>query len=165
MERKTCAVSCEHSNEPSNSIKRRQFIDYLTDYYLLKNSYPWSSLKYSRVKINFYEVPIIAQDIWFHNKLNHTMKSNHLVLLQWFTSRLSVLYFPLHLCPFSCRSISTVYITSGTPRGTENTWVWARALPTSVQVFILYGKELLYWIEVNKGAGKDVSSFQERFTE
>jgi hypothetical protein len=35
--------SCEHSNESSGSIKGGQFLDHLSDYWLLnKDSGPWS---------------------------------------------------------------------------------------------------------------------------
>jgi hypothetical protein len=30
------AGSCEHDNEPSGSIKAEEFLDYLSDYYLVK---------------------------------------------------------------------------------------------------------------------------------
>jgi hypothetical protein len=33
---------CEHSNESSGSIKDGDFLDWLSDYYLLKDSAPWS---------------------------------------------------------------------------------------------------------------------------
>jgi len=34
---------CEFGNEPSGSIKREEFLDYLkTCYFLKKNSVPWS---------------------------------------------------------------------------------------------------------------------------
>jgi hypothetical protein len=36
--------SCEHSIEPSGSI-RREFVDQLSEYYLLKDSAPWSELE------------------------------------------------------------------------------------------------------------------------
>jgi hypothetical protein len=37
------ADCCEHGNEPSGSIKGRKFLDYLTEYSLLKKvSAPWS---------------------------------------------------------------------------------------------------------------------------
>jgi hypothetical protein len=39
------AGSCEHGNEPSGSIKGEEFIEYLSDYWLLKKvSTPWSLL-------------------------------------------------------------------------------------------------------------------------
>jgi hypothetical protein len=31
--------SCEHGNEPSGSIKGGEFLDYLSDYYILKMVY------------------------------------------------------------------------------------------------------------------------------
>jgi len=35
--------SCEHGNKPSGSIKRGEFLDYLSDCWLLKeDSAPWS---------------------------------------------------------------------------------------------------------------------------
>jgi hypothetical protein len=37
------ADCCEHGNEPSGSIKCEKFLDYLSDYQLLKKDYaPWS---------------------------------------------------------------------------------------------------------------------------
>jgi hypothetical protein len=37
--------SCEHGNEPSDSIKDGEFLDYLSDYQLVKMGYvPWSLL-------------------------------------------------------------------------------------------------------------------------
>jgi hypothetical protein len=35
---------CEHGNEPSDFIKGEEFLDYLIDYWLLKDSAPWSCL-------------------------------------------------------------------------------------------------------------------------
>jgi len=36
--------SCEHDNEPLDSIKGDEFLHYLSEYYLLKDSVPWSQL-------------------------------------------------------------------------------------------------------------------------
>jgi hypothetical protein len=39
------AGSCEHGNEHSRSIKGGEFLDYLSDYWLLKKTFaPWSKL-------------------------------------------------------------------------------------------------------------------------
>jgi hypothetical protein len=43
------AVSCEHGNEPSVSIKGREFLEQLSGYYLLKNnSSPWSCFQINK---------------------------------------------------------------------------------------------------------------------
>jgi hypothetical protein len=37
--------SCEHSNEPSGTIRGGEFLDWLSDYYILKKDCaPWSEL-------------------------------------------------------------------------------------------------------------------------
>jgi hypothetical protein len=36
------AGSCEHNNDHFGSIRNESFLDHLSDYYLLKDSVPWS---------------------------------------------------------------------------------------------------------------------------
>jgi hypothetical protein len=41
--------SCEYSNELLGSIKGKEFVDYLGDYYFLKDSTPWSQSVISKI--------------------------------------------------------------------------------------------------------------------
>jgi hypothetical protein len=73
------AVTCEHGNEPSGAVRGGEFLDQLSDWWLRKDSAPWSLLKYVYCYCKTIEYGGLSDIHWFVIWRNYVQKCGSLL--------------------------------------------------------------------------------------